>query len=78
MVRNRRPGGQVNAVATSEEAPPLSLQRAFVVQFRAGAGATPACFMGRVEHIASTQATRFESLEDLITFLTRVLAKVQD
>ena len=61
-----------------EEAPPLSSRRAFVVQFRIGAGAEPARFTGRVEHMTSGQATRFESVEDLVAFITRVLAEVRE
>jgi hypothetical protein len=61
-----------------EETTPLSPQRAFVVQFRAGAGAEPVRFTGRVEHMTTGQTTRFESVEDLVTFVTRVLTEVHD
>jgi hypothetical protein len=60
----------------AREESPLSLQRAFVVQFRAGAGSGP--FAGRVEHMASAQATRFRSLEELVAFITRVLGEVRE
>lgn len=63
-------------VMPSEETPPLSPQRAFVVQFRAGA--ERARFTGRVEHMVYAQATRFESLEDLVAFITRVLSEVHE
>jgi len=65
-------------VMPSEETPPLSPQRAFVVQFRTGTGAEPGRFVGRVEHMTSGQATRFASVEDLVTFVTRVLAEVRE
>ncbi len=65
-------------VMPSEEAPPLSPHRAFVVQFRTGTGAEGGRFVGRVEHMTSGQATRFESLEDLAAFITRVLAEVRE
>jgi hypothetical protein len=57
--------------------PPLSSQRSFVVQFRADTGAQPAAFDGRVEHVTSGQATLFSSPEELLAFITRVLADVR-
>lgn len=54
--------------------PPLSPQRAFVVQFRADTDAQPAGYDGRVEHVTSGQATLFASPEELWAFLTRILA----
>ena len=35
-------------------------------------------FEGRVEHIASTKATRFYSLDELLAFITRVLREIRD
>jgi hypothetical protein len=61
--------------ALPAEEPPLTPQRAFVVQFRDQTGHEQERFTGRVEHITSGQATRFRSLDDLITFLTRVLTE---
>ena len=52
------------------------MRRAFVVQFRSGSG--PGRFAGRVEHMASARAARFGSQEELLGFLTRVLAEVSD
>jgi hypothetical protein len=75
-VTKTRRAEYVTAMMTSEDPPPLSPQRAFVVQFRVGAGAEPGRFVGRVEHMTSAQATRFASLEDLVAFLMRVLAEV--
>ena len=52
---------------------PLPVDRAFVIQLRAQShGADP--FIGRVEHIASGAAARFECLDDLATFVLSVLA----
>jgi hypothetical protein len=60
-----------------ERNPPLSPQRAFVVQFHAytefGAGQVS----GRVEHVVSGQATAFSSLEALLAFMGRVLREVR-
>jgi hypothetical protein len=59
-----------------DEPPPLSPERAFVVQFRSGSG--PRRFAGRVEHMPSARATHFGSPEELLAFLTRVLGEVRD
>jgi hypothetical protein len=53
---------------------PLPPDRAFVVQLRAAGDAGTELFAGRVEHITSGAAERFDSAEGLITFVTRVLA----
>jgi hypothetical protein len=70
--------------AETDEAPsgmaplgPLSPALAFVVQFRERALAAAGNFTGRVEHIASGDAARFESPEDLLAFLGRVLRAAQ-
>lgn len=57
---------------------PLSPHRAFVVQFRVGAGEEPGRFAGRVEHVVSGHATRFRSLEELVGFVRRVLREVRE
>ena len=57
--------------------PTLPSNRAFVVQFRAeGPEMQPEC-KGRVEHVVSGQATRFESWEHLQRFLRQVLAEIE-
>ena len=57
--------------------PPLSPQRSFVVQFRADTEMQPAAYDGRVEHVTSGQATLFSSPEELLAFITWVLAGVR-
>jgi hypothetical protein len=47
------------------------------VQFRAETDAAQGRYAGRVEHVASGQAARFASREELWAFLTRVLREVQ-
>jgi hypothetical protein len=71
-----RSSGPAYDRATIEELPPLSVQRAFVVQFRSGSGLGR--FAGRVEHIPSAHAARFGSKDELLAFLTRVLAEVSE
>ena len=58
----------------SQVQPSLPSGRAFIVQFHAEADIATGLFTGRVEHIVSYQATHFDSLEALVTFMARVLA----
>jgi hypothetical protein len=59
----------------SGEKPSLPAQRAFVVQFRAEADLKQGKLTGRVEHVVSGQATRFHSLDELLTFFAHVLTQ---
>jgi hypothetical protein len=63
-------------MAESKE-PALPRNRAFVVQL-AAAGEDPDLFRGRVEHLASGQAVRFDSLGRLREFVEQILAGVAD
>jgi hypothetical protein len=56
---------------------PVSVRRAFVVHFRTNSDVTHGRVAGRVEHIASGQATHFASLEELLAFIARVLATIR-
>jgi hypothetical protein len=49
-------------------------QRAFVVQFSAQTQVERGCFAGRVEHVVSGHARRFQSLEELVGCLVQMLA----
>ncbi len=55
---------------------PLSPHRAFVVQLRENADVERGQWVGRVEHVTSGQTTRFQSLEELVAFITRVLVAI--
>ena len=57
--------------------PTLPSNRAFVVQFRASQTDTSIPSTGRVEHVVSGQATRFQSWEDLQQFVEKVLTEIQ-
>jgi hypothetical protein len=50
---------------------------AFVVQFRSETEIETGRVEGRVEHIASYEATRFNSLDELLHFFARVLSEVR-
>jgi len=54
--------------------PSLPSNRAFVVQLRGDANLEQGDFRGRVEHLVSMQATHFESVEELLAFIVRVVA----
>ena len=60
-------------VPPADNSAPLSVTRAFVVQFRADTAVEQGYLAGRVEHVVSGQATDFESLETLLAFMARVL-----
>jgi hypothetical protein len=51
---------------------------AFVIQFRAETDIAARRFEGRVEHISSTRATRFHSLDQLLAFITSILREVRN
>lgn len=50
---------------------------AFVIQFRPETDIVAGRFVGRAEHVASCQSTRFHSLEELLDFIERVLSEVR-
>ncbi len=52
---------------------PLPHDRAFVVQFHADTELETGRLSGRVEHVVSGRATRFDSLEVLLAFIGQVL-----
>ena len=56
----------------------LSVRRAFVVQFGADTAGEQGRLAGRVEHVVSGQATAFQSLETLLTFIARVLREERE
>jgi len=61
----------------AEDPSALSPHRAFVVQFRAETDVEQGHCTGRVEHVVSGQATHFNSLEELLGFIARVLTTVR-
>lgn len=55
----------------------LRPEHAFVVQFGPATQLDAGQVEGRVEHLLSRQATRFQSLEALLAFISRVLREVR-
>ena len=51
---------------------------AFVIQFRPETDVNAGRFEGKVEHIASYEATRFSSLEELLNFIAKMLEEVDN
>ena len=70
------PGGS-KKVGMPKNKPSLPSNRAFVVQLRGDADVEHGDFRGRVEHLVSMQATHFESVEELIAFIVRVVSTRQ-
>ena len=52
-------------------------KRSFVIKFSVDANPEKGRFIGRVEHVASGQTTRFESSDALVRFLNDVLKNVR-
>jgi hypothetical protein len=57
----------------STNRPSLPTNHAFVVQLRAEAHVEHGEFRGRVEHLVSYQATRFDSMKELAAFMMHVV-----
>ena len=62
----------------TQSQPALPANRAFVVQFRTPPIGAPCTDEGRVEHLVSGQEARFSSIEELLAFMRRILAAVQE
>ncbi|MCI0392061.1 MAG: hypothetical protein MOB07_25280 [Acidobacteria bacterium] len=52
-------------------------QGAFVIQFRPETDIAAGRYKGRVEHVASYEATHFHSLDELLAFVTRMLKEAE-
>jgi hypothetical protein len=57
---------------------PRRPEHAFVIQFSPNTQVDGGPVEGRMEHLVSRQATRFQSLEALLAFISRVLREVRD
>ena len=70
--------GKAQRTPAPGEPSPLLPQWAFVVQFRTETDMGRGRCAGRVEHVVSGQATHFDSLEELLAFMARVLKQQQE
>jgi hypothetical protein len=59
--------------SSAEAARPLPAQRAFVVQFSAQTNVELGRFAGRVEHVVSGHARRFQTMDELVGCLVQML-----
>jgi hypothetical protein len=57
---------------------PFPIQCVFVVQVHADAAVAQEQVWGRIEHLVSGQATRFQSMEALVRFMEQVLREAGD
>jgi hypothetical protein len=64
--------GQYMSKPPSDQSP-LSPHRAFVIQLTEDMDAEHGRWAGRAEHVTSGQATRFQSLDELLAFVSRVV-----
>src|SRR5262245_12757167 len=78
MQARRRMRRKTPMTPPTEEQSPLLPHWAFVVQFRAETEVERGVCTGRVEHVVSGQAAHFQSLEELLAFMARVLATVRE
>lgn len=58
---------------SADVGPPWPVQRAFVVQFRAQTHVELGQFAGRIEHVVSGHARRFQTLKELVGCLVQML-----
>jgi hypothetical protein len=61
-----------------EQRPPFVPAQAFVVQFGRETAVDAGRIVGRVEHVVSGKVTRFQSLNELVAFMTAVLREVEE
>ena len=54
----------------------LETQRAFVLQLQSGGDGSTDSFAGRVEHISSGVVTHFQTVQEFMDFIARVLASL--
>jgi hypothetical protein len=58
---------------SADAVPSLPTQRAFVVQFSAQTHVELGQFTGRIEHVVTGHARRFQTLDDLVASLVQML-----
>ena len=61
-----------------ERSPQFAPAQAFVVQFGRETAVDTGRLAGRVEHVVSGKVARFQSLDELVAFMTEVLRTVAE
>ena len=67
---------QTSAESTSLPIPELPAWKAFVVQFSRDTGTVLGVMSGRVEHLSSGRRARFNTPEELLTILGKLIDEV--
>ena len=62
---------------SSKQQPSLPAKRAFVVQLHADAKVEQGQWQGRVEHLVSYRVAHFQSIEELLAFIVKVLTETE-
>ena len=60
-----------------EQSPTFAPTQAFVIHFVLWAALDTGHMVGRVEHVVSGKAARFQSLDELVAFMTEVWREVK-
>jgi len=61
-----------------EQSSPFTPEQAFVVQFGRDTAVATGRMAGRVEHVVSGKVARFQSLDELVAFMTEVLREIEE
>jgi len=61
-----------------ERRPGFAPEQAFVVHLGPETGIDTGRMVGRVEHVVSRQRARFQSLDELVSFMTEVLREIKE
>ena len=61
-----------------ERRPAFTPEQAFVVHLRLEAGEDTGRMVGRVEHVVTRKKARFQSLDELVSFMTEVLRRIKE
>jgi hypothetical protein len=75
MKRERAATSGDHRVPETRTVDELPRTKAFVLQLRRDSGPGRATFAGRVEHLSTGRRARFETLEELMAALTRLLGE---
>ena len=61
-----------------ERRPAFAPEQAFVVHFGSETAVDTGRMVGRVEHVVSRKRARFQSVDELVSFMTEVLREIEE
>ena len=76
-MRARRSGQRSPASRAVDPAPALPAWKAFVVQLSLETASGGRVFAGRVEHLSSGRRARFDSKQELLAIMDRLLGEIE-